>query len=110
MKLLTALAALALLAGCGAKVPSGMSGARVSVRAEPKAGYRPERQPTGGGYDSNPDSDDPGPQRFPFQTLNYSSLNDIVVWLEPQDGPGASAPAPKVVTIDAGASVALLDK
>ena len=110
MKLFTALFALVLLAGCGAKVPSGMSGARVSVLAEPKAGYRPERQPAGGGYDTNPDSDDPGPQRFPFQTLNYSSLNDIVVWLEPQEAGASSAPAPKAVTLDAGASVASLDK
>jgi hypothetical protein len=108
--LCTLVALLALLGGCGAKVPSGMAGARVLVRAEPKAGYRPELQPSGGGYDSNPTTDDPGPQLFPFQVLNYSSLDEIVVWLEPQGGAPGAGPAPKPVTIDAGAGTSVIDK
>src|ERR1041385_2104097 len=88
-------------AGCQSSPPppaSGMSSLRVRVLAEPK-----------GGYSSPADRvqvyDAPGKRTNPtgdFETVDYSALKEIVVWLEPVSGAAAKAP-PATASIEVDA-------
>jgi hypothetical protein len=85
------------LVGCqSAPVPSaGMAALRVKVIAEPKAGAPAESVAA---YDASPVSAASG-----FERVDYSSLDEIVVWAEPADtGPTAQPPV-ATVSIDVDA-------
>lgn len=80
-----------------------MSGARIAVKAEPKQGYKPPSGPLSMSYARGPgggDEGDPGAARDPFRVVDYENLRDIVVWLEPRDVPGFTAPTSGPVTMD----------
>src|SRR5260221_13028999 len=91
-----------MLAGCQSSSPppaSGMSSLRVRVMAEPKAGYSSPADRVQV-YDApakrtNATGD--------FETVDYSALREIVVWLEPMSAADAKPPpAPALIEIDAG--------
>jgi len=87
------LGVLCVLAGCqpAVKPDPGMAALRVKVIAEPKIGA-PRPDVGGSGYD-------PGSTPNPaFESLDYSDLPDIVVWLESAQGYPAS-PVPDA-TVD----------
>lgn len=72
-------------AGCSApvQIQPGLSAIRIEVRAEPKQGYtKPPMQISGGDgvYDMEPEESH---EVGPFRRVDYRTLNDIVVWIEP---------------------------
>jgi hypothetical protein len=92
------LACVALaLAGCRQTVKPGpgLAALRVKVVAEPKTGV-PAEDTSGSGYDSGGNRPPPA-----FETLDYSDLPDVVVWLEPTSGPAI----PPAVLPDANVDV-----
>lgn len=98
MKLMVAIAVVVCCAGCGASGPKpapGRAALTVLVRAEPKAGWRDADSQT-----SSYDIGDVGRGRA-FETLNYSALEGIVVWVQPSD-PAGAAPRSQRLTIDVG--------
>ncbi|MCK6484277.1 MAG: hypothetical protein HUU22_10075 [Phycisphaerae bacterium] len=99
------IALAAALAGCEApvKIQPGLSGARITIQAKPKSGYH---RPVAGvsGVDpygmSTPASvDDEVPQTGAFALVDYDHLDDIVVWLEPQNRVTPDA-VPPDITLD----------
>jgi hypothetical protein len=99
----TIVATLLALAGCRAGGSSGAApqpapgraALSVLVQAQPKAGWR-----DAGSQASAYDIGEIGRSRA-FETLNYSALDDIVVWVNATDPPD-TAPAPVRITIDIG--------
>lgn len=90
----------ACLAGCGG-LPSGQSGVKVLIKAEPKAGYTMDVK-AADVYAARPDMEDATTaKRDPFRPLDYRNLADIVVYLVPDGGSAAAAPVPKPMVIDA---------
>src|SRR4051794_37599479 len=93
------------LAGCGSSLPAGMGGLKVTPQAEPKAGYRQPDDLSGGyvaGVDGPADANDS--RRNPFRLIDYRNLEDIVVYLVPENGAvsaGGSSGSGSI-TIDAG--------
>jgi hypothetical protein len=88
---------LALLAGCQSATPptAGMAALRVHVMAEPKAGFTSpaDRVST---YDTPAKRTSASGD---FETVDYSALKEIVVWLEPVSGSPAKA-TQSAVSID----------
>ncbi len=85
-------------AGCGSsgsKPPPDRAALSVLVRAEPKAGWRDS-----GAQSSGYDVGEVGRPRA-FETVNYSALDDIVVWVQPSDPPGTDLGSLRL-TIDVG--------
>lgn len=87
--------AIFLAAGCQATPPlaPGRADLVVHVQAQPKVGAQPPPQKVAV-------FDTPAPQDYgDFAKVDYSDLGQIVVWLEPTNGP-AEQKAPKPVTVD----------
>ena len=98
--------AIALLTGCQSAAPSspGTATLRLNVVAEPKSGavvadthVLVYDSPRSFGYGSS-NSSDPNA----FEVVDYSALDDIVVWLEPADEAttGAGTASPAAIDID----------
>src|SRR5207249_1712995 len=87
--IIASLSLLACLAGCQSMPqPSpGMSALRVNVIAEPKSGYKSTDSVSA--YDNIGSS--PSLGEGAYERVNYSALDEIVVWAEPA-GAGGGAP------------------
>ncbi len=82
--------------GCEApvRVQPGLSAIRIRVQAHPKAGYR---EPVEDSYGTS----EGVPNAGPFVRVDYSALDNIVVWIEPAEGAAAPpGPPPVVLSID----------
>jgi hypothetical protein len=105
MRRIVYLSLLALLAGTGCesapKPAPGMAGVRVKVIAEPKAGYRDPQDVSM--YDYGPSR---SVETGAFERVDYATLADIVVWLEPVGGAGAASVASSTVSVDFDAAKA----
>ncbi len=95
-----------LLAACGCqtapRVEPGRGGLRVIVKAEPKIGYQPrprETHPMDGYAPPTPESWESGESAY--TAVDYSGLDDIIVWVEPMERDDR-APAPGPVVVDVG--------
>lgn len=87
-----------LAGGCGGVRPEpGTAAVVLAVGAEPKSGVKQgfTRVPV---YDAAPQP--PAAPAGDYERVDYSSLGDVIVWLEPAP-PGARRPAPLSLTIDA---------
>lgn len=99
------IALIAALAGCEApvKIQPGLSGVRITVQAKPKSGYQRPMAAASGvdpyGMSAPPAADDDVPQTGAFALVDYDHLDDIVVWLEPQDRVTPNALPPEI-TLD----------
>jgi hypothetical protein len=87
--------------GCQAtpRPSPGMAALRVNVVAEPKAGAKPAGE-SGAGYDGAPGAASYG--EGAFERVNYSALDEIVVWAEPSGALQTTGAAPVTIQIDAG--------
>jgi hypothetical protein len=105
MRIFALLSLLVLLAGTGCesapKPAPGMAAVRVKVIAEPKAGYRDPNDVSM--YDYGPSRPAEGAA---FERVDYATLGDIVVWLEPSSGPPATSTDSRPITIDFDATKA----
>jgi hypothetical protein len=100
MKIITvALFTLVVAIGChpGPTPETGMAALRVKVIAEPKTGVQPPPVAVS-------THDTPADQGYgPHARVDYSQLDNIVIWVEPAPGAGpakAPAPAPMNLTVD----------
>jgi hypothetical protein len=87
-----ALALLALLTGCDAATPiqPGLAAVRIEVIARPKAGYHP---PADSSYGSSASGDDR------YVPVDYTRLENVIVWLEPEGQAIASDAAARATRI-----------
>lgn len=87
-KAIVIFAAFLFLVGCNAepKISPGLSALQVTIRAEPKAGYKP---PTAA---SNDYGSDDSHEIGPYSRFDYEELDEIVLWVE---APPGSVEAPK---------------
>jgi hypothetical protein len=83
------------LAGCAGQPapPSNLSNLVLIVKAEPKSGWHDPRN------DSSYAGLRPGESKA-FETIDYSALDDIVVWIEPIHG-GVESPPTSRISVDA---------
>ena len=97
-----AAAALALCGGgaVGCRAPTG-PGLHVTVRAEPKKGYRqPSISPTGEVFaygatvEPSPGNDPPAQPEPGFELIDYRRLGGIIVWVEPVGASQGAGPPP----------------
>lgn len=89
MKPLLIVLAMLLMTGCQTSTPPapGMAALRVHVKAEPKTGAQPAAQKVAV-YDT------PAPTDYgDYAKVDYSDLDQIVVWLEPVNSSATPAPA-----------------
>jgi hypothetical protein len=110
--ILCALALLSILIpGCAGNTPApGTASLRVQVVAQPKAAYTAanHRVPTydvepGFGYSAGGGEFGPHPAASAasdYEKVDYSALDDVVIWLEPADGAKVTAAPPADVTVD----------
>jgi len=84
------------LAGCqsGPTPSSGMSAIRIDVIAEPKAGVKDPSNRVGV-YDT------PAKERGAFERVDYSALDEIVVWVEPVSSAAGSTATPLTIDVNA---------
>ena len=95
------IAIVSLAGGCGGGLPAGQAGLKVLVKAEPKSGYTLDVK-VADVYAGKPEIEDAtAARRDPFRPLDYRNLSDIVVYLVPESGSAAAAPAAKPIDIDA---------
>jgi hypothetical protein len=87
------------VAGCASapKPPPGSSSLQVEVRAEPKPGVA--KLNSGGGGVELGYGPDAAADTGPLSRIDYSDVEDIVVWLEPLDGQKVMS-APSIIEID----------
>ncbi|MCH7526081.1 MAG: hypothetical protein IID39_01460 [Planctomycetes bacterium] len=88
-QVLLVLLPVAACIGCEAplRIQPGMSAIQINVRAKPKTGYRPSprRSPNSTAlYPMQDDSPIDPSSTGPFERVNYRTLEDIVVWIEPE--------------------------
>ena len=103
------MASLMLTVGCQSQPrPSpGMSSLRVSVSAEPKAG-RTDLPSHVAVYDSSTATARP---QGDYELVDYSNLDDIVIWLEPVNATAAGPkPSPITISVDTPGRAAAVDK
>lgn len=106
-----AMTVVAMLAGCGANLPPGTAGLRVTAVAEPKAGHRHVATDAGGiegygppGGDRSPAESAAAARTDPYRLIDYRNLEDIVVCVSAADRstPALDGTVPTVVSLDAG--------
>lgn len=87
------------LVGCqSALTPApGLSTIRIKVIAEPKVGVRVDNGVSL--YDTSSSSN----ERGPFERVDYSALDEIVVWIEPADAGKLAPPRLSAATMDVNA-------
>lgn len=78
--------------GCGPpiRIKPGLSAVRIRIDARPKTGYREPSSATYRVSDAPPNVGD-------FERVNYRSLDDIVVWIEPMASAWQRPTPPEVV-------------
>jgi hypothetical protein len=100
-----------LIPGCASNTPApGTASLRVQVTAQPKAAYTAanHRVPLydvepGFGYSAGNGEFGPRPvdsAPSDYEKVDYTALDDVVIWLEPADGAKVNAASPPDVSID----------